>query len=457
MSGVDEGRRRSAGERVLALADESLYRRNPFRVTGLATAATGRAVREQRQRALSAYAPATVRSRLPLPETPSAETVRAAYDELGRPERRLVAELFWLWDEPAGCGCAPGLHDAHDVAVLTHAAALDRPTDLASWRAAAAQWSAVLAGDGLRAHLSYRVRVLADRRLDESTVDGVLAALPRALVGPIAAVAATAEDPAALLDGLDDWPVDRATADEVRHAAAAGTLDAVTDLLGEVGRLLTDDPARAADRATTALVPAATALEALLPHGRYRRSATVRDQVAVALNNCGVALCEARGARPRPATVTAVYRQATRFAVTADTRETVRTNRSAAEMLVALDRARRPGRPRPSYPGRRVPRVLAGLGYLAMLVTMVAAVASAGPLPTAVAVLVGLYAMACVAGSPPGRLRAYLGWAGALGLPVLLLAATGAVSGTARSALGYAAAVVLFVVAVALAGKRGRR
>ncbi|ONI90913.1 hypothetical protein ALI22I_10790 [Saccharothrix sp. ALI-22-I] len=83
------------------MAGPDLYRRNPFRVTGLRTDASPREVRARRQ--LSVGVSTLVGGvpprddRLPLPDDPSPEQVRNAFDELGHTGHRLVGELFWWW------------------------------------------------------------------------------------------------------------------------------------------------------------------------------------------------------------------------------------------------------------------------------------------------------------------------------------------------------------------------
>ncbi|MEU0454685.1 hypothetical protein ABZ322_17030, partial [Streptomyces sp. NPDC006129] len=109
-------------ERLRELSGPDLYRRNAFRVTGASTCAARRVlVRRRQQIATAAKAGVAVGSADAGPED-----LRAAFDVLDHPQRRIVDELFWLWDAPdATCPCEPELHRQHDAAVRAHARALD--------------------------------------------------------------------------------------------------------------------------------------------------------------------------------------------------------------------------------------------------------------------------------------------------------------------------------------------
>lgn len=123
--------------RLREIAGPELYRRNPFRVVGLATNAKPAQVRAQRHLLLGALdlGSGTIPGdrRLPLPRPPAAQEVRSAFDALERPDHRLVDELFWWWGEPGACGCPAEVHEAHDAAVEAHAKALDAETDEDLW------------------------------------------------------------------------------------------------------------------------------------------------------------------------------------------------------------------------------------------------------------------------------------------------------------------------------------
>ncbi|MEU6912336.1 hypothetical protein [Streptomyces olindensis] len=184
-------------DRFEELAGTQLYRRNVFAVTGLPTRASGPAVRRQRQKLEARLA---VEDRWPGARdvAPAGgygkDEVRAAFEGLQDPRRRMVDEVLWLWGAPdSGCGCDPHLHELHDAAVLLHARALraetgdlELPVDQRAslWENAASAWGHLLAEGALRQHVRHRIRTLGDPRLDEDAATGLLAGLPKLLASP---------------------------------------------------------------------------------------------------------------------------------------------------------------------------------------------------------------------------------------------------------------------------------
>ncbi|MEU0390857.1 hypothetical protein [Streptomyces chartreusis] len=182
-------------DRFEELAGTQLYRRNVFAVTGLPTSASGPAVRRHRQK---------VEARLAVEDSwPGApdlaggygkDEVRASFEGLQDPRRRMVDELLWLWGTPAsGCDCDPDVHEWHDAAVLLHARVLEAETGRSGlpaeqraslWENAVSAWGHLLADGALRQHVRHRIRALGDPRLDEDAADDLLARLPRLLVSP---------------------------------------------------------------------------------------------------------------------------------------------------------------------------------------------------------------------------------------------------------------------------------
>ncbi|HEX7301767.1 hypothetical protein [Lentzea sp.] len=281
---------RSTAARLRDVAGPDLYRRNPFRVTGLATTAKPAQVRAHRHLLLGALdLGGTVPGdrRLPLPRPPSAQDVRTAFDALERPDHRLVDELFWWWAGPGACGCAPATHEAHDAAVEAHARALDAEADEDLWVDAADAWMDALDLPGFWDHVRHRMGASSDRRMNESTVEGLRTALPQALLAPQVALAAARPVLARL---LDTWDVPAALVDDARHTAAAPTSRRIDELVEEVNRLLLDNAhVRAAERVVH-LPALADLLDELAPHERYRWSAQQRNRVAVMLNNTAMAV-----------------------------------------------------------------------------------------------------------------------------------------------------------------------
>lgn len=337
MSERDALRADRARARLLEVAGPDLYRRNPFRVTGVRTDAPPREVRARRQvsvgvSALVGGAPQRD-ERLPLPEDPSPEQVRSAFDELGRTAHRLVAELFWWWGEPGGCGCPAVVHRLHDDAVHAHAAVLDleagaEPINESKrarlWREAARAWGFALEHRAFWSHVDHRVRALADRSLDESTVDGVRKAFARALLGPQVALAGARGD-AALTGLIGEWRLDADVLADARTVAAQPLVDRLKALIAEFGDLV---DARqfgvAARRAPTELAAAVRELDQALPHRTNPRTARLREQAAVVLNNCALAMLDQR--KPDRLRIRALLAEAERLAVDEQTRRTVRAN-----------------------------------------------------------------------------------------------------------------------------------
>ena len=211
-----------------------LYRQSAFRLAELPVEAGSREL-QQRQRLIDlaertglelAAGPSRV---LPLEHGPDAETVRAAIQRLRDPERRLLDELFWFWptapggrgDEALtqfGSGDLDGTLDRwldhqdsvgrHNLAVLTHAAALDlealaasRPLDDQErtqrdlfWSWALTAWRELVDDEALWDRLRLRVRDLHDPRLTAGLLRRWRQALPTALLGINAQLAVRAAE-----------------------------------------------------------------------------------------------------------------------------------------------------------------------------------------------------------------------------------------------------------------------
>ncbi|WP_328604249.1 hypothetical protein OG943_29850 [Amycolatopsis sp. NBC_00345] len=333
--GANEGRSRTAATRLKAVATPELYRRNPFRITGLPATATGRAVRERRLRVLGAL---EVGARPPgVPEDVTPDEVRSAFDALGNTEHRLVDELFGPWGAPEDCDCPPQLHDKHDAAVTAHAAALDAEADrtedhpMPLWNDAARNWAFTQRSEAFWQHLRHRVGKIGDRRLDESTVDGLRAALPSALVAPLVALAITSPEPERLLGFLSMWGVDKATESAARTEAAGDTFSRVEDLVKELRKLIDNRGAReAAERSLNELAPMLDRLEQVMPHQEYRRAGRLREGAAIAVNNVGVALSEVPASSRQ--LVRDVFALARRLSTDSETLVTIGRNEQSATM-----------------------------------------------------------------------------------------------------------------------------
>ncbi|MFD5827535.1 hypothetical protein [Lentzea sp. NPDC060358] len=319
---ISQDRSRGATARLRDVTGPDLYRRNPFRVVGLATTTRAAQVRAQRHRVLGVLdlggSAVPGDRRLPLPRPPSAQEVRAAFDALERPEHRLVDELFWWWGDPGACGCAAEVHQAHDEAVEAHAKALDAEADEDLWVDAADAWMDALDLPGFWAHVRHRAAALSDRRTTESTVDDLRAALPEALLAPQVSLAASRPVLARL---LDTWDVPAKMIDDARYTAAAPASRRIDELVEEVHRFLTVTATTAAAGRVAELPALADLLEELAPHERYRWSAKQRNRVAVMLNNTGMALRDTDFRRS-----TGLIEQALSYVVEQSDRTTIQAN-----------------------------------------------------------------------------------------------------------------------------------
>ncbi len=175
---------------LLELAGPEMYSRNAFRLTGLATHADARAIREQRQRLTTRAATGDER----------AVAALAAIDELRDERHRLAHEIFGVWhgERQNSCGCPVSVHVTHTVAVRVHADALrhersgtPRSAD-PLWDEAADAWRKLLRHAAFWDHLRYRIEQLGDRRMTDATVAEIREVLPTALAKPIVRLAVAA-------------------------------------------------------------------------------------------------------------------------------------------------------------------------------------------------------------------------------------------------------------------------
>ncbi|WP_326628599.1 hypothetical protein OIE67_35150 [Nonomuraea fuscirosea] len=300
-----------AGDATVAalrdVAGADLYRRNAFRITGVSTYANRRAVRERRQRvgtALQVGADLDLGHALPV----GPGEVRAAFDRLlDDPRRRLVDELFWLWDtDDATCACVKSLHADHDEAVRAHCAALDREADDPGpidpelkrlWESAAESWQAVLRRAAFWDHVRRRVAALDDRQLDESAVDGLRQEFATALLRPITDLAGRNQrDQARLASLARRWPAPSVAIDDQLETVAAPRYEAArTGLATANDRLQEGDTALAAATVYTDVLPELRRLDIVVPRDRHRRTAGVHNDTAILLNNCAMILMEHTG------------------------------------------------------------------------------------------------------------------------------------------------------------------
>jgi len=354
-------------QRLRELAGLRLYRANAFRVVGLPPEADRRTVRQTRRRLAAVLA---VGGTLPTGVTAGREEIRAALDRLDDPGR-LVDELFAVWGNPRGCGCPGAVHDLHDRAVSAHAAALDAETGAALhtsapapvetlWAEAVREWTALLQGEGLWAHVRHRAAATDDDRVDEAVVDRLREGLPLTLVAGTIDLAVAADDPARLVACARSWPVPADVVDERLADAAAPLIAEVEDLVGRARAAVAaeDGGPRYEERLTAAAAalddragPALRRLDALLPSATHRSTAVLHDGAAAQLDTCAGALWVRTG------TLTADLqrdwlRAARELALSDGIRRQVADDRETLERLVAqMDQAAPP--PRSPHPARR--------------------------------------------------------------------------------------------------------
>jgi hypothetical protein len=290
-----------------AVAGLEVYRRNPFRLTGLPTDVDRRTARHRQQQLT-----AVLQVGADLPEDVTAadpNELRGAFERvLGDPRRRLVEELFWLWGSPgAKCRCPRQIHHEHDEAVRAHSAVLEQElTDLGRtphpsavakrgvlWVMASRHWDAALKSKHFWEHVRHRIDVLDDRQLDRSVIAELRKELPVALVRPLTELAAATPAPLRLATIAREWPVPKRALELRLEEIAEPLYDEIHTLASDLIRRLHDEDAqRVANDVTRLLRPKLNRLEALVPHAQHRRTASARERVGIVLNNCATQLIE---------------------------------------------------------------------------------------------------------------------------------------------------------------------
>ncbi|WP_163506684.1 hypothetical protein [Fodinicola acaciae] len=330
----------TTAQRMRESAVPDLYRRNAFRITGLATDATGRVVRERRQKLVTAAAfGGHTPTEWHLPETPDEAQIRAAFETIGDPALRIVDELLWFWGDDTACGCEPALHSAHDAAVRAHARALD--AELSGdpsgplWTEAARQWSDAFHRTGFWKHLRRRIETLDDPRLTEDAIQSMHAELPRTLIRPLVQLAIASPEPAKLLSRAAEWDIGNHTLRTIVEETVASDVDRITEHLQRAGNQL--DAGKlvdAADSLKDVVLPALRQVERLAPHAEHRVVARVREKIAVLFNNCALAIAE-KMPYGRGDLIQQLFATALELALEADTLETIQKNATMARTATA--------------------------------------------------------------------------------------------------------------------------
>lgn len=328
-----------------AVAGPDLYRLNAFRITGLPTTADGRTVRQRRQKLMTGLSIGADTGLAVSDVDP--DEVRAAFDRLlENPHRRLVDELFWLWDVPgADCPCRPSLHREHDRAAIAHghvlgleATAGDPRGNLLAeldqlWAEAGRHWATVLRSASTWDHLRHRIAALDDRRIDESAVDTLREELPDTLLSPAVALALAAARPARLAGYAYRWPQSAERAGDLLETAAAPFYEEVDAAAARCRAEIGAGRPEAALAAVESVIPTVERLRALLPADRSRRTAIACDLVAISLNNAANAMFE-RSGRTVGDRADGLLETAATLATRPETRATIASNQQGFQELV---------------------------------------------------------------------------------------------------------------------------
>jgi hypothetical protein len=342
-SGEPVGRAGAVASHLLALAGPDLYQRNAFHVTGLPTNADGRAVRQRRQRFVTLADAGDDAARAALP----------AFGDLGDERHRIVHELLWYWEVPEpACACPGTLHAAHDDAVRRHAEVLRLEQARATpdgeldrlWGESAQRWTDLLRRAALWDHLRHRITVLGDRRMDDTTVDELRDALPRALVMPVVELAVRADEPERMARNAERWQLAPGLVADVLAAAVTPLRTSIQAAIDQSAAARRDgDPAKAA-KGLFDVVPTAKRLAGLLPPDEHRSTARLLDQVAIHLNNTALELV-GPPAKATDKDLVRMYSTALELIAAADQRELISKNLAIRQTRLATQPARQVRQP----------------------------------------------------------------------------------------------------------------
>lgn len=327
----------ASSEILLTAARPDLFRKNAFRVTGLAVEATAGDIARQAEKLRMAgkYGGKRIPSPLPLTPPPDTDQIREAVDRLRDPERRLVDEFFWFWphklggsrddealsalsrgeDEQAAgiwkrqeSGQSASNVSMHNLAVLMHARALDmesqngnnsavdpvKRTEL--WKSAYQRWNVLLDDEAFWSRLTARIRALDDPRLTTGTARRMRASLPLALLLISAQLALRSAELGKADDSKQHLAVMKASGfgeavmQEALRQAVAPIRDRIKNLCQAADKE-TDVHPELGDEVTERLLaqtaPLLAILDMLLPAGAPTRDGA-HDEVAVIGLRCQI-------------------------------------------------------------------------------------------------------------------------------------------------------------------------
>jgi hypothetical protein len=311
-----------------------LYASNAFRISGLPVNATSRDIRRRsEQLRVTAQlggdtATGTVAGQgvLPLAERPGATAIADALERLRDPARRLVDEFFWFWpgqddkhDEAmealrrddldaamaiwaslSGGPTPEAAVAAHNIAVLAHVRALDKPllSDSVTilWQAALTLWAAVSASDAFWDRVTSRIQEMSDPRLTPATAVQMRQALPSAVLSINAQLALQASREGRLAETtghvslMRDSAFGAEAANRVLREQAEPILAQLRSMSQDAERSADSDPRRGAEAARLLLDQASPLLRdaRLLLAADHPLVQGIKDEIASTAMRCTV-------------------------------------------------------------------------------------------------------------------------------------------------------------------------
>lgn len=339
---TDRTATRDVERALVQLAGHDLFRRNAFRVTGLAPEATTRQVRRAREESLGRFGVRPEGSpHAPLPPSDDPEELRAAFEVLRDPVARLVHELLWVADGTDGERtravrdlCEALERTTADGTVLTE-------TAWDQWKRGLKALSSLLTSPAVREHLRARAEASDDPRLTVAVVREIRQRVPAHVAGVAVGFAArqartapgTAER---LVRVVRSAAFDTADLNRALRRAAEPETERVEEAC---------EKARAADAEAAGVTTARTltntareplrALDALLgADDDVVRGC--RDDVALAANNCLVRHFNANPDRSSEVRLT-LLREAQDLATSQSTRDLIERNVDAMKEALAYE------------------------------------------------------------------------------------------------------------------------
>jgi len=317
----------------------SLYRSNPFRVTGLPVEVTAREVTQQLEKLEMLRRlgrDGISKGAFQLDPAPEADALREAKQRLNDPQRRIVDEFFWFWPEPpeastsdeALVALARGdLQTAtriwtqredsnrsglatHNLAVLSHLWALDMENTATTrslsqseqkvrdghWRVAFSRWKILLERDAFWKHLETRIQQLDDPRLKTHVATQMRTGLPFALLSINAKLAVRSAEQTDMVNAkaqraiMQNSGFGTPAVDEACKIASKGIRDRIKGLCAKAESDCDKDPSMG-DTITRSLLTEAgqllAALDSVLLPGQASRDAT-HDEVALQGLSCQI-------------------------------------------------------------------------------------------------------------------------------------------------------------------------